>query len=242
MCAQQVPVNPEQAAALQLQQVTVRYPNSEDTVLRDVSFTVQPGEVVALVGRSGSGKTTILNVIQGFLTPQQGQVSVREAPAVIQQKPYIFAGTILDNLRFGNEAISETEILEVCRQTGLAELLQRLPDGLHTKVGQGGAGLSGGQRQMIAMVRAICQQKQIILFDEATANLDLITERQLNKSLRHLLQQRTVLLVAHRLSTIQMADRIIVLERGRIAEQGTQAELLQRSGWYQKLVRKGAEA
>ena len=95
---------------------------------------------------------------------------------------------------------------------------------------------------MIAMVRAICQQKQIILFDEATANLDLITERQLNKSLRHLLQQRTVLLVAHRLSTIQMADRIIVLERGRIAEQGTQAELLQRSGWYQQLVRKGAEA
>lgn len=242
VCAQRVPVNPEQAAALQLQQVTVRYPNSEDTVLRDVSFTVQPGEVVALVGRSGSGKTTILNVIQGFLTPQQGQVSVREAPAVIQQKPYIFAGTILDNLRFGNEAISEAEILEVCRQTGLAELLQRLPDGLHTKVGQGGAGLSGGQQQMIAMVRAICQQKQIILFDEATANLDLITERQLNKSLRHLLQQRTVLLVAHRLSTIQMADRIIVLEQGRIAEQGTQAELLQRSGWYQQLVRKGAEA
>lgn len=242
VCTQQIPVNPEQSAAIEFQQVTATYPNSTEAVLQEVSFHVQPGEVVALVGRSGSGKTTILNVLQGFLAPQQGQVSVQETPAVIQQKPYIFAGTVLDNLRFGNESISEEEILDVCRQTGLADLLQRLPDGMYTKVGQGGAGLSGGQRQMIAMVRAICQQKQIILFDEATANLDLITEQQLNKSLERLLQQRTVLLVAHRLTTMQMADRIIVLEQGRIVEQGTQEELLQRSGWYQQLVRKGAEA
>ena len=152
-------------------------------------FTLRPGEVVALVGASGSGKTTVLNVIQGFLKPQQGSVSVKQIPAAIQQKPYIFAGSILDNLRFGNEELSEAEILQVCQQTGLAQLLQRLPAGVHTPVGQGGVGLSGGQRQMIAMVRAICQQKEFVLFDEATANLDLATERQLNQSLRQLLKR-----------------------------------------------------
>ena len=154
----------------------------------------------------------------------------------------IFAGSILDNLRFGNEELSEAEILQVCQQTGLAQLLQRLPAGVHTPVGQGGVGLSGGQRQMIAMVRAICQQKEFVLFDEATANLDLATERQLNQSLRQLLKGRTVLMVAHRFSTIQMADRVLVLENGKLAEQGTQAQLLQRQGAYCRLLEMEVEA
>lgn len=241
VCTQQVPVEPEQDMALQLQRVTAVYPQESQPAIQDISFSVRPGEIVALVGRSGSGKTTILQVLQGFLAPQQGRVSVQAVPAVIQQKPYIFAGTVLDNLRFGNEQISEEAIATVCRQTGLAALLQQLPDGLHTRVGQGGAGLSGGQRQMIAMVRAICQQSSIVLFDEATANLDLRTEQQLQQSLQQLLRGRTVLMVAHRLSTMQMADRIIVLEQGRIAEQGTPAELLQKSSWYRQLVQKGVD-
>ncbi len=219
-----------------LHQVTVTYPGGQKPALQQVTFAVQPGEIVALVGSSGSGKTTILNVIQGFIKPQQGSVSVQEQPAVIQQKPYIFAGTILDNLRFGNETISDETIGEICEQTGLSALLKRLPDGLQTPVGQGGAGLSGGQKQMIAMVRAICQQKNIILFDEATANLDLLTEQQLNRGLRQLLQQRTALLVAHRLSTMQMADRILVVEQGKIVEQGTPEQLYAQQGVYRKLV------
>lgn len=238
----EVAVDEKQAAAIAFQEVTVYYPQAEQPALHTVTFSVKPGEVVALVGRSGSGKTTVLHAIQGFLGSQQGTISVQEIPAVIQQKPYIFAGTILENIRFGNADIAEAEIIEICRQTGLLELLQRLPDGLQTKVGQGGTALSGGQRQMIAMVRAICQQKKIILFDEATANLDLMTERQLNQSLRHLLQNRTVLLVAHRMSTIQMADRIIVLEQGAIVEQGTQEELLQQRAAYWTLLETGVEA
>lgn len=233
---------PKQTAALEFCHVTAAYPQSDSPALRDVSFTLRPGEVVALVGASGSGKTTVLNVIQGFLKPQQGSVSVKQIPAAIQQKPYIFAGSILDNLRFGNEELSEAEILQVCQQTGLAQLLQRLPAGVHTPVGQGGVGLSGGQRQMIAMVRAICQQKEFVLFDEATANLDLATERQLNQSLRQLLKGRTVLMVAHRFSTIQMADRVLVLEDGKLAEQGTQAQLLRRQGAYCRLLEMEVEA
>lgn len=229
-------VDSSQQEAILLHQVTVTYPGGQKPALQQVTFAVQPGEIVALVGSSGSGKTTVLNVIQGFIKPQQGSVSVQEQPAVIQQKPYMFAGTILDNLRFGNETISDETIGEICEQTGLSALLKRLPDGLQTPVGQGGAGLSGGQKQMIAMVRAICQQKNIILFDEATANLDLLTEQQLNRGLRQLLQQRTALLVAHRLSTMQMADRILVVEQGKIVEQGTPEQLYAQQGVYRKLV------
>ena len=235
-------MNRAQVPMVELRHVSARYPGAEVSALQDISFTVAPGEVVALAGRSGSGKTTVLNLLQGFLKPQDGEITMQCAPAVIQQRPYIFAGSILDNLRFGSEDLSEERILEVCRQTGLAELLRQLPDGLHTKVGQGGAGLSGGQRQMIAMVRAICQQKNLILLDEATANLDLLTEQQLNRSLRHLLQGRTVLLVAHRLTTLQLADRVIVLEKGAVIEQGAPTELLRQRGAYYELVRKGMES
>lgn len=238
----EVTMDRAQVPMVELRHVSARYPGSEVSALQDISFTVAPGEVVALAGRSGSGKTTVLNLLQGFLKPQDGEITMQCAPAVIQQRPYIFAGSILDNLRFGSENLSEERILEVCRQTGLAELLRQLPDGLHTQVGQGGAGLSGGQRQMIAMVRAICQQKNLILLDEATANLDLLTEQQLNRSLRQLLQGRTVLLVAHRLTTLQLADRVIVLEKGAVIEQGTPKELLGQQGAYYELVRKGLES
>ena len=238
----EVTMDRAQVPMVELRHVSAHYPGAEVSALQDISFTVAPGEVVALAGRSGSGKTTVLNLLQGFLKPQDGEITMQCAPAVIQQRPYIFAGSILDNLRFGSENLSEERILEVCRQTGLAELLRQLPDGLHTQVGQGGAGLSGGQRQMIAMVRAICQQKNLILLDEATANLDLLTEQQLNRSLQQLLQGRTVLLVAHRLTTLQLADRVIVLEKGAVIEQGTPKELLGQQGAYYELVRKGLES
>ncbi|MGM9526219.1 MAG: thiol reductant ABC exporter subunit CydD [Peptococcaceae bacterium] len=238
-----VPVacDPLQQDAIRFEHVTVRYPNCEQPALKDVTFTVQPGEIVALAGRSGSGKTTVLNVLQGFLCPENGKVSVQQLPTVIQQKPYMMAGTILDNLRLGSPQLSEEKIMQVCRQTGLDELLQSLPDGLYTQIGQGGIALSGGQRQMVAIVRAICQQRKIVLFDEATANLDLVSERQLNQSLHQLLQGRTVLLVAHRFSTLQMADRVVVLEQGYLAEQGSREELLRQNGVYSRLVRGGAE-
>lgn len=236
-----VACDPLQRDAIRFEHVTARYPNCEQPALKDVTFTVQPGEIVALAGRSGSGKTTVLNVLQGFLCPENGKVSVQQLPAVIQQKPYMMAGTILDNLRLGSPQLSEKEIMQVCRQTGLDELLQSLPDGLYTQIGQGGIALSGGQRQMVAIVRAICQQRKIVLFDEATANLDLVSERQLNQSLHQLLQGRTVLLVAHRFSTLQMADRVVVLEQGYLAEQGSREELLRQNGVYSRLVRGGAE-
>ncbi len=230
-----VRVRPDQAAMVEFRHVTAVYPDGT-TALRDVSFSVRPGEIVALVGKSGSGKTTVLQLAQGFLAPESGEVSLRCRPAAIQQKPYIFAGSILENLRFGNEALSEMQIEEICRETGLAELLARLPDGLATRVGQGGEGLSGGQRQMIAIVRALCQERELVLLDEASANLDPETERQLNQSLRRLLRGRTVLLAAHRLPTIRMADRILVLEDGAVAESGTEAELRRAGGAYARLI------
>lgn len=237
-----VPIQPQQAAAIAVTQLTVCYPGAETPALQNVTLTVQPGEIVALVGRSGSGKTTLFNVLQGYLQPQSGSVCLQAHPAAIRQKPYLFAGTILENLCWGEAQLSEAEVMQLCQQTGLCQLLQHLPDGLQTVVGQGGVQLSGGQRQLVAMVRSICQKKQIVLLDEATAHLDLATEQELQQSLRLLLRGRTVLMAVHRLNTLQLADRVIVLERGRIVQEGSPAVLCQVDGPYRRLLEMGVES
>ena len=238
---QEPDVDASRRVMLEASHLTVSYPGEERQVLKDVSFQVQEGELVAVAGRSGSGKTTLLNVIQGFLPVEEGGIYLKEMPAVIQQKPYLFCGTIMENLQFGEEPVSEQEILRVAQETGLDALLEGFPDGYGTKVGQGGNALSGGQKQMVAIVRAICQKKKLVLLDEATANLDLKTEEQFHRCLKRLSGECTVFMVAHRLSSLQMADRILILDEGTIRESGTKEELMAKKGTGYALLRSGVE-
>ena len=226
---------------LTVNHLTVSYPGEDREVLKDVSFRVDAGELVAVAGRSGSGKTTLLNAIQGFIPQKKGEILLKEPPAVIQQKPYLFSGSILDNLQFGEKEVPVEEVCRVAEETGLLKLLEGFPEGLDTKVGQGGAALSGGQKQMVAIVRAICQKKKLVILDEATANLDLETEEQFNRSLKRLQGECTVFMVAHRLSSLKIADRILIMDQGMISESGTEEELLQREGIGANLLRAGVE-
>lgn len=220
----------------------------ENLVLKQVSFTVVPGEKVALVGSSGGGKSTILHLLMGFITPGGGRILVggqdlaavdletwRTQIAWIPQKPYILAGTIKENLLLGQEEITGEELAGACRRFGLQQLIEQLPEGYETRIGPGGRPLSGGQEQLLAITRAGLKQAPVLLLDEATANLDLLREDEVQRALSELMEGKTVLAVAHRLQTISKMDKILVLEAGCIAEMGAHQELLRKDGPYRAL-------
>lgn len=239
--APQAPVD----GSVQLEQVGFRYGDDQPEVLREVSLDIAPGSMTALVGASGSGKTTLVRLIARFFDVTQGRVKVggvdvRQMSAEqlagqisqIFQDAYLFQGSIADNIRLGKPDASEAEVLEAARLAGVQEILERLPEGLHTPVGEGGARLSGGERQRISIARALIKDAPILLIDEATAALDAENQAAIAEALARLRGKRTLIVIAHQLSTVAMADQIVVLDQGRIREQGTHAQLSAKGGLY----------
>ena len=222
--------------------------NAEDYVLRDVSFKVKAGEKVALVGHTGSGKTSIINLLCRFYDVNEGQVLIdgtdlremklqdlRRAINIVQQNIFLFSGTIEKNINLDNPEISKEETIAAAKEVHLDGYVQKMPDGYTTEVREGGAGLSVGQKQLVAFARALASDPDILILDEATSSVDTETELIIQDALNRLMANRTSIVIAHRLSTIQNADKIIVMHRGEIQEMGTHNELLQQRGIYYRL-------
>ena len=243
---------PEPArGALSFENVTFRYPTRpDDKALHDLTLEVAPGETVAVVGPSGAGKTTLFNLALRFYDPQQGRVlldgvdvrdadpaEVRKRSALVPQETVIFAASARDNLRYGRWDAAEEEIFEAARAANAHDFLSALPEGYDTFLGEGGARLSGGQRQRLAIARALLRDAPLLLLDEATSSLDAQSEQLVQQALERLIKTRTTMVIAHRLATIRAADRIIVMDHGRIVEEGTHASLSAAGGLYASLAR-----
>jgi len=246
-----VPLPEPAKGALQFDTVTFRYPTRpEDKALHDLSLSISPGETVAVVGPSGAGKSTLFQLALRFYDPQEGRVlldgidlrdadpaAVRRRIAVVPQETIIFAASARDNIRYGRWDASDEEIVEAARAANAHEFLETLPEGYESFLGEGGARLSGGQRQRIVIARALLRDAPLLLLDEATSSLDAHSEKLVQEALERLMKSRTTIVIAHRLATTRAADRIIVMERGRIVEEGTHASLNKANGLYASLAR-----
>ncbi|KHK92539.1 ABC transporter transmembrane domain-containing protein [Novosphingobium malaysiense] len=235
---------------LAFERVTFRYPSRPDVAaLHEFSLTVDPGETVAIVGPSGAGKSTLFQLAERFYDPQNGVIKVDGVPlpsadpeairkriALVPQEGVLFAASARDNLRYGNWSADDEAIWKAARAANAEQFLRELPEGLDTFLGEDGARLSGGQRQRIAIARALLRDAPILLLDEATSALDAESERLVQNALEHLMAHRTTLVIAHRLATVRKADRIVVMENGRIVEDGNHDSLTAAGGLYARLA------
>lgn len=244
-----------QTAVLQFDHVSFKYPGAEQPVLHDVSFTVRAGEILAVIGSTGSGKTTLVNLIPRLVDATEGVVSldgvdVRElAPealwsrvGIVPQKPYLFSGTVASNLGYGKENATDEEMWEALRIAQAEDFVRAMPEGLNATIAQGGANVSGGQRQRLAIARALIRKPEIYLFDDSFSALDLATDARLRAALAPYVKESVVVVVAQRVSTIRNADKIMVLEDGDCVGFGTHDELLATCETYQEIVSSQASA
>ncbi|HEY9042732.1 MAG TPA: ATP-binding cassette domain-containing protein, partial [Rheinheimera sp.] len=235
---------------LAIRQLSFAYPLAADkTVLQQLDMEIKPGERIALVGPSGAGKTTLFQLLQRFYQPTSGQIllddvdissvdlaELRARFALVPQESVIFATSVLENVRYGRPEATEQEVIAACIAARADSFIREFSDGYATQLGERGVRLSGGQKQRIAIARAILADRPVLLLDEATSALDAISEQQVQQALDNLMQGKTTLIIAHRLATVINADRILLLEQGRLIASGTHQQLLQTSPLYQQLA------
>ncbi|XP_028313651.1 ABC-type oligopeptide transporter ABCB9 [Gouania willdenowi] len=244
---------PETCSGLvEFKSVTFAYPTRpEADILKDVSFTLRPGEVTALVGPSGSGKSSCVSLLEDFYLPQGGRVLLDGQPvhsyqhqflhskvALVGQEPMLFARTVEENITYGMTGVTMETVVQAAIKANAHDFISALPKGYQTSVGEKGTQLSGGQKQRVAIARALIRNPRVLILDEATSALDAESEHTVQQALNNIMQEHTVLVVAHRLSTVEKADNIIVLDRGRVAEQGSHTQLMSIGGLYCKLVQR----
>jgi ATP-binding cassette, subfamily B, bacterial MsbA len=234
---------------IEYKNISFRYPGAKKTILSNINFKIEPGQNIAVVGRSGGGKTTLVNLLPRFYDITEGQIlldginiqefklaQLRKQISIVSQHLTLFNDTIARNIAYGvMHNVAEDEIMKAAEAAYIADFIRGLPDGLHTIIGENGLLLSGGQRQRIAIARALLKDAPILILDEATSALDTESERYIQTAFEFLMKKRTTLVIAHRLSTVERADKILVLDAGKIVEAGTHKELLHLKGQYAKL-------
>ena len=239
---------PQLKGRVTLEHITFRYQPDRPEVLKDLSLEVNPGEIIGIVGRSGSGKSTLTKLVQRLYVPEAGRVMVdgvdvaqvepawlRRQIGVVLQENVLFNRSVKENIALADPSLPMERVIQAAQLSGAHEFILQLPEGYDTVVGEQGSSLSGGQKQRIAIARALITNPRILIFDEATSALDYESERVIQDNMRDICKNRTVFIIAHRLSTVRMSDRIIVVEQGRIVESGNHDELIDQHGYYANL-------